>query len=536
MSKLAAHICLFLIAAMTLFSCEKQQQRMLQSALDIYAIEPDSALHLLNTIEESLLDTRDRATFALVYTMALDKSGQDVNNDSLIRQAYNHFIHQEDDTLYARCLYYMGKYYSLVDSLEMAKSCLEKAIKTASNQGDNETVCLASERLSRVVVNTDLPYASQLASDAVRIYEQQHGASKANRVYYRLNEALCTYYSGQYVKAIKQAKYALSLSRAMGDSSLISSVCQDMSCMYKDMGLNDSALVYAKSAFSLYPNETCALALAQAYIGVDSLGDAKKTLQKINPQLSSTMQYFVNYLKQQIAIREGNADRAMLYADSSFVAIEEMYAHELKAKDEYYGHIVESEQAKFRAEKKASARTMLTILISVLFLTIILFVTYGWYNYKRNTAQKVAMQQSTANMMLEHERELHIQDMAHKDVQISMTRNFLKQKIEIVRRLNSLEGAVEKHLFLTEADWQEITMYLDGADNMFVTRIKQQFPSLREKDIQLLMLIRLRVSTRNLASLYGISEKSIRQNLFLFKSKVGIVENSVSLKTFIENF
>ncbi len=139
-------------------------------------------------------------------------------------------------------------------------------------------------------------------------------------------------------------------------------------------------------------------------------------------------------------------------------------------------------------------------------------------------------------MMLEHERELHIQDMAHKDVQISMIRNFLKQKIEIVRRLNSLEGAVEKHLFLTEADWQEITMYLDGADNMFVTRIKQQFPSLREKDIQLLMLIRLRVSTRNLASLYGISEKSIRQNLFLFKSKVGIVENNVSLRDFIENF
>ena len=42
--------------------------------------------------------------------------------------------------------------------------------------------------------------------------------------------------------------------------------------------------------------------------------------------------------------------------------------------------------------------------------------------------------------------------------------------------------------------------------------------------------------TKALALIYGISEKSIKQKLFVYKAKVGISGEKVSLRTFIEAF
>lgn len=50
------------------------------------------------------------------------------------------------------------------------------------------------------------------------------------------------------------------------------------------------------------------------------------------------------------------------------------------------------------------------------------------------------------------------------------------------------------------------------------------------------MLIRLKLPAKELARIYGISEKSIKQNLFLFKEKLGIQQEKISLRKYIEAF
>lgn len=47
------------------------------------------------------------ARYALVYTIAQDKSRLDVDNNSLLRTAYTYYNNQENDSLYAKCEYYM---------------------------------------------------------------------------------------------------------------------------------------------------------------------------------------------------------------------------------------------------------------------------------------------------------------------------------------------------------------------------------------------------------------------------------------------
>ena len=89
---------------------------------------------------------------------------------------------------------------------------------------------------------------------------------------------------------------------------------------------------------------------------------------------------------------------------------------------------------------------------------------------------------------------------------------------------------------LKDEDWEEIRLFMDAVDNNFITRLLNRFPSLGIEDLHLLMLIRLKMLTKALALIYGLSEKSIKQKLFISKIKVGINGGKVSLREFIEVF
>lgn len=75
-----------------------------------------------------------------------------------------------------------------------------------------------------------------------------------------------------------------------------------------------------------------------------------------------------------------------------------------------------------------------------------------------------------------------------------------------------------------------------GVEGDFVTRLHSTFPDLSDDDIRLMMLLRLKMPTKALSLIYGIGEKSIKQKLFVYKTKVGISGEKTSLRTFIEAF
>ena len=113
---------------------------------------------------------------------------------------------------------------------------------------------------------------------------------------------------------------------------------------------------------------------------------------------------------------------------------------------------------------------------------------------------------------------------------------YLLKKIEVVEKLNSIAPNESKHIVLSDNDWAELEVFLDGVENLFVSRLKQKYANLSQTDLQLMMLLRLKLSQKALASIYCISEKAIKQKLFLYKDKVGIKNEHFSLRNYIENF
>ena len=187
------------------------------------------------------------------------------------------------------------------------------------------------------------------------------------------------------------------------------------------------------------------------------------------------------------------------------------------------------------------------LLFLLLLISLLILSLYAYCTNKKQTALKIKQEKKIAATQLAHEQELHEQkilmadklhkeELIHKEIQLSAMRNYLLKKIEIVEKLNSIREKEVKHFILSEEDWAELEAYLESAEDLFVTRLKKQHPNLTQSDIRLMMLLRLRLSQKSLSSIYCISEKAIKQKLFLYKERVGIKNEHISLRKYIETF
>lgn len=175
-------------------------------------------------------------------------------------------------------------------------------------------------------------------------------------------------------------------------------------------------------------------------------------------------------------------------------------------------------------------------LIVLLGLIIISFVLYTYWSYRKWSLARIAHEQEIYSQKQQMMEKLHQEELSHRDVQLSIMRNYLLKKIEVVEKLNSNVPNESKHIVLSDNDWTELEVFLDSVEDLFVSRLRQEHPNLSKTDLQLMMLLRLRLSQKTLASIYCVSEKAIKQKLFLYKDKVGIKNEHFSLRNYIENF
>ncbi len=96
-------------------SCTSYQTNRQLKDIDSYIQDrPDSALNVLENIDrDNLRSPKNKAYYALLHAMALDKNYIDVTDDSLARTALNYFEKWGPKKYKARALYYLGlsKYY-----------------------------------------------------------------------------------------------------------------------------------------------------------------------------------------------------------------------------------------------------------------------------------------------------------------------------------------------------------------------------------------------------------------------------------------
>lgn len=512
--------------------------------LDKVDAYPDSVLYTLQNVSTINLDDEEFAKYALAYTWALDKLGNDVSNDSLLRHAYIYYNVHDNDKYRARCMYYMGKYYTMVDSIEQAEQSFILAIKSADRQKDYKTECFSYEKLSRLMASHSPQKAEKYALEAFDCYNKLDNKDSVNLVYLLLNVGYCSMQNNHRMQAKIKMEEALQLSSLLNDSTLISSSYQDLSVLYNSCGQQDSSLYAIRKAiaYQSQPNLACRQALVDALLSNNLINEAEEEIEKLTPK-SSLGIYSKLYKQHILSIKKKDEAKAVLFADSAYLCLERMYSKELDAKSKYYQNVIHETQKKTDAQRLAKNRGLI-ILLAVI---AIVFLLYVYITHKRHTHLKLKNEEEKNRMRLAHEQELHKKEteylnamhekeISNRDIQIGVMREFLLKKISIAQKIEQIKETPECRKILQEDDWEELEVFLNSVDNMFVSRIKERFPLLTDKDVQLFMLLRLQIPANRIASIYCISEKAVKQKLYLYKEKVGLEGEKTSLRAFIETF
>lgn len=537
MRKSTLYVIFAFVMASVFVSCHQSHKKVLNHVYKLAEFTPDSSLAILNRIDKSKLSEEDMAKYALVYYMAQDKSGLDVDNDSLIRIAYNWYEKHQEDSLYALCLNYMGKYCLLVDSLEQAKACLEKSYYISDSLHNQEVKCLVLSKLIEIEERLAPYKALNYAKTLVKMYDEIPDVTIHNEVAAHVQLCENFWYVDSLQRALEEGKIAQKIARRSGNSVLMSAVAQDLSNIFEDLGEKDSCLFYARQAYDLQHGKifSCQLALASAYMAVDSLKQVLEILKSSSP-ITAEDRYSVFYFQSQAAMKSLDYETAKVCNDSAYQCLEEMYQTALRDKTSYYTSLLrkESEKAKIQGEAKMQ-RCVFALIIFLGFL-IISFVLYVYKSYRKQSLVRLEHEREIYCQKQQMLKKLHQKELSHKEVQLSIMRNYLQKQIDVVERLGSYASNANKRIILSEDDWKEIEVFLDSVEDLFVTRLKQQHPNLSKSDLRLMMLLRLKLSQKALASVYCISEKAIKQKLFLYKDKVGIKNEHFSLRNYIENF
>lgn len=528
---------LFFMMLSVLVSCYQSHKRELDLAYTLAESKPDSALVFLNRINQAKLSDEDMAKYALIYYMAQDKSGLDVDNDSLIRIAYDWYGEHQDDSLYASSLYYMGKYFLLNDSMEQAKACLNLSYSISDSLHHLNVKCLALDKLIEVEEQLAPYKALRYAKDLVKMYESMPNVSIYNKVAAHLRLGENFFFVDSLKQALNEEKKAYSLAMSVDDNNLLSYVRQNLASTFEEMGEKDSCLLYARQAYDLNGNDrfSCQLMLASVYISVDSINQAFRLLKQAMPKTAED-RYSVFYFQSQAAMKAQDFKSAKCFSDSAYHYLEDMYRTASKAKISYYSSFLKKESERAKMQGKAEVQRWVFGLIVFLGLIIILFVLYAYWSYRKLSLARIAHEQEIFSQKQQMMEKLHQEELSHRDVQLSVIRNYLQKKIEVVEKLDSIVPNEGKHIVLSDNDWTELEVFLDSVEDLFVSRLKKEHPNLSNADVRLMMLLRLKLSQKTLASIYCVSEKAIKQKLFLYKDKVGIKNEHFSLRNYIENF
>ena len=507
------NVFLFLLAVFAVSACmDNSKQETIHQAEMLMQEQPDSALRVLQTINRHSLRGKTLARYALIYSIAQDKSGLDVTNDSLLRIAYEYYSQHPGDYLYARSQYYMGKYLHLIEQEDSAYACLLKAKAASEKEKDYYTAYLATDRMRRITEVSDTALCLALSKEAYELYKKYGANNPINEAYLLRGIGQSYYRCNKPDSTMHYYNMALNKARSTGDSTVIASVLQNISCYYLFDKQQEKALDYAKQVLNYkgYYDLPLLKLFTECYTETGELDMAQQYLNALPPAESKENQLVRLRMLHRISAKSYDPDAAQEYFDSACDVAADMYLSTLKEKLE-----LQRKNHNEALERQRSDYRGMTFAICFLFsLAILVLLVWLFLKYRRTS----------------------IKEKAYKEHLIGQMRIYVKKLVSIQRKLQEEKGTKTKRLVLDNRDWDEIQAFLDACDNSFVTRFKDKYPNLFVDDYRLCMLLRYGFTNPDLEQIYSITSQGVKNKQRLLKAKLDSEAQEVSLRQYIRKF
>ena len=150
---------------------------------------------------------------------------------------------------------------------------------------------------------------------------------------------------------------------------------------------------------------------------------------------------------------------------------------------------------------------------------------------ERLQQQLNSKKQDLTNLALDISRKNNFSDQVHHSLQEI---NRISVPFERKKKIEALLKLTSSHLRINE-DAQEFQVNIETVNNDFFNKLDHQFPGLTANDKTLCGLIRLNLSSKDIASIKNISPKSVEMGRYRLRKKLSL-NSEEDLSDFLQNF
>ena len=125
--------------------------------------------------------------------------------------------------------------------------------------------------------------------------------------------------------------------------------------------------------------------------------------------------------------------------------------------------------------------------------------------------------------------------MAHKNEILTKIKNELRvfKKEPNPKLLNQLQLMLN-HELENEDYWEEFNLYFNQVDQNFIQALLKKHPQLTKNDLRMCTLMRINLSTKEIASLLNVSVRGVEQGRYRLKKRLGLKKEEDLMKYVIE--
>ncbi|MCW9706132.1 tetratricopeptide repeat protein [Fodinibius salsisoli] len=424
----------------------------------------------------------------------------------------------------------------------------ERALKISEQLNDASDMAEYATNLGNAYASTGkTEQAMEVFEKALDASEQLPGAHAKATILMNISSVYNDKQS--YRQAIEINNQALTLAREMSDKMLEALALENMASVYRSQGALPKANDHLLQTLPLLND----IGWQQTLIGIRNqlahnyfdLGEFNRAIRYATEALEvaqkSTMYEEALESLQLLSDAYGRADEyeKAISAQRKIIALKDsLYSREKSRQIAQMQARYETEQKEqeiaLLQEKQERAQLIRNAFIAGLLLIAIIALLV--YNRQRLKIKKNKTELENTRLK---EQQLK-RDLAFKNKQLTTHSLHLVQKNEAMKELKehiceinqqgdgrntqdlqSLTNLVD-YSFNLDKDWEEFRLYFEEVHTGFFATLKEQYPDLTSKELRLSALVKLNLTTKEIATLLGITPNSVKTARYRLRKKLGM--------------
>ena len=378
--------------------------------------------------------------------------------------------------------------------------------------------------------------------------------------------ALIDYQNGNLEQSIEKSLEGYNIRKRIGDLKGQGESLNNLALGYMGMKNWNQALQYLEQAVQI---KTQANDLTQNNVILNNIGHCHSKLgrwdqalkyfnlalqkSKENGQLGDVLISYENIIKVQTKMTDY---RSAFQTQSEFVSFKDSLAeaekmetiNELEVK--YETEKKEGEIMLLQQEKTIITNRWLTLALGM-FLAIIITVLIIDNQKRRHRQEKELLlkedelqKAELKNMadMLEFNQNklsLYMENLLKKNELVGQLESRLKDTVDFASPKTESDKKLIKNFtavrILTDEDWAEFKTLFNGVHEGLLDQLLATYNGLTLGEQRLFLLMKLSLSTKEIANILGVSPESVKKGRYRLKKKLGVEEES-TLQEFIKAF